>query len=112
LKYIAKLADLPPSAEYFSRSPTSDLQISSSADWKKSSVQLKVLEARAQQAVMKLRELVQQGTPWKDINMDCVAVSRAHIEVFTLRTFVNTTTDSTLHNPLTKLQNLVIVFLP
>lgn len=110
LKYMAKSLDLPPNAEYLSRSHTSDLHISSSSDWKNSSIQLKVLEARARQAVMTLGKLVQQGTPWKDLNMDCVAVSRAHIEVFLLRTFINTintTIEPTLHTPLTKLQNLV-----
>ena len=71
-----------------------------------------VLESRARQAVMKLGKLVTQGTPWKDLNMDCVSVSRAHVDVFLLREFINTistTTDSNLRTPLTKLQNLVLL---
>ena len=113
LKYMAKAANLPPSAEYFSQ-PHSSVQISSTTDWMKSSVQLSILESRAREAVMKLGRLLRQGTAWKDLNMDCVTVSRAHVEVFLLRTFINivsTTADSTLHTPLTKLQNLVLLFL-
>ena len=109
LKYMAKPANLPPSAEYLSQSHSS-VQISSAADWMKSSVQLSILESRARQAVMKLGRLVRQGTAWKDLNMDCVTASRAHVEVFLLRTFINTistTPDSSLQAPLTKLQNLV-----
>jgi hypothetical protein len=75
-----------------------------------SNVQLSVLESRSRQAVMKLGKLIQQGTAWNDLNMDCVTVSRAHIEVFLLRTFINATSDSSLYATLTKLQNLVYHF--
>ena len=112
LKYMAKAANLPPSAEYISHSNPSLVQISSVGDWKRSGLQMIVLESRARQAVMKLGKLVTQGTPWKDLNMDCVSVSRAHVDVFLLRAFINTistTTDSNLRTPLTKLQNLVLL---
>ena len=110
LKYIAKSGDLPPSAKYLLHSHNSKIQLSSQEDWKDYAVQLKVLEARARYAVINLGKFIQKGIPWKDLNMECVSVSRAHIEVFVLDTFVNTIsniTDSTLHRPLTKLRNLV-----
>ena len=112
LKYIAKPVDLPPSAKYLRQFPGSRIQISSREDWKDGIMQLKVVEARARQVVMNLGKFVQQGTPWKDLNMDCVAVSRAHIEVFLLHTFNNTisnVTDSNLSKTLTKLRNLVFL---
>lgn len=113
LKYITKPGGLPPSAEHLSQSHPSAVQISSTADWKKSSLQLSILESRSRQAAMKLSKLVQQGTPWNDLNIDCVTVSRAHVEVFVLSTFINTISiisDSSLYAPLTKLQNLVYNF--
>ena len=77
-------------------------------DWKDPVIQLKVLESRARRAVFKLATMIQKGTPWKDLNMDCVSVSRAHIEVFILRTFLVTITSNTLLSvPLTKLFTLV-----
>ena len=100
--------NLPPSAEYLVASDNSTIQISSEADWKDPKVQLNVLESRARKAVMKLDILVQQGTPWKDLNMDCTSVSRAHVEVFVLRTFrTATTSHPTLSTPLNKLLTLV-----
>jgi len=111
LKYSTNPRGLPPSAEYFGDVEESDIRITSAADWRDERVQLRILEARSRKAVMKLRTLVQQKTPWKDLNMDCVAVSRAHIEVFLLRTFIETissTSDSSLLAPLTKLRNLVL----
>jgi hypothetical protein len=108
LKYLAKPTNLPPSAEYLAASDDSTIHISAVEDWKDSAIQLKVLESRARKATIKLGILIQQGTPWKDLNMDCVSVSRAHIEVFLLRTFLTTkTSTSKLSVPLTKLLTLV-----
>ena len=110
LKDIANPTNLPQTAEYLSRSHSSAAYISSHEERKDSNLQLRILEARARQAVVRLGKLVRQGTPWKDLNVDCVSVSRGHIEVFILRTFIDiisANTDSTLDTPLTKLQNLV-----
>jgi acyl-CoA oxidase len=114
LKYLQNPTSLPPTAEYFGQPRASVIEISSAANWKDETVQLEVLQARARKAVMTLAALLQQGTPWKDLNMDCVAVSRAHVEVFVLRTFVSTIaslTDPVLKSVLTKLQNLVLCLL-
>ena len=72
-------------------------------------MQLQVLESRAREAVIRLATLVQKGAPWKDLNMDCVAASKAHIEVFLLRSFLHafSSADNSLHPILLKLQNLV-----
>jgi hypothetical protein len=108
LKYMANPRDLPPSAKYLSQS-SSSFHISSAKDWNDGEIQLQVLEARARQAIIKLDTLLKQGTPWKDLNFDCVAVSRAHSDVFVLRTFLTTVSEinSSLFTPLTKLRNLV-----
>jgi hypothetical protein len=112
LKYTANPIDLPPSAEYLQSDPSS-LLTSSEVDWKDSTVQIKLLEARAQGAIKKLGTLIQKGVPWNDLNMECVVVSRAHIETFVLRTFLTTISaaESTLQVSLTKLKNLVCVHL-
>jgi hypothetical protein len=106
---MAKPTGLPPSAEYLQSDPPS-LWMSSTTDWKDGNLQLKVLEARARQAITKLGKLIQRGIPWKDLNMECVAVSRAHIETFVLRTFITiiSLAESTLQPILTKLRNLVM----
>jgi hypothetical protein len=101
--------DLPPSAKYLSQSPSS-IHISSAKDWKDGEIQLQVLEARARQSIIKLATLLKQGTPWKDLNINCVLVSRAHSDVFVLRTFLTIVSEinSSLLTPLTKLRNLVL----
>lgn len=114
LKYLADGRNLPPNAEYLARGEVSNAGIDSASDWKKDYVQLQVLESRARQAILRLAKLVEKGTPWKDLNMDCVAVSRAHIEVFLLRTFINTISiaEQSLRPILLKLQNLVYSRIP
>jgi len=109
LKYLDETRNLPPNAQYLSQQQAPKVQINSANDWKKSDVQLQVLESRARQAVNRLATLVQNGTQWKDLNMDCVAASRAHIEVFILRSFMHmlSTADESLNPILLKLQNLV-----
>ena len=74
------------------------------------SVQLSILEFRARQAVVSLGSRIQQGVPWKDLNMDCANVTRAHIEVFALQTFlshISATGDAALKRILNKLCTLV-----
>ena len=111
MKYISNPTNLPMSAEYLARSNDSTFSISSPTDWKEGAVQLRILEARAREVIRNLGKLVQKGIPWNDLNMDCVSVSRAHVEVFLLRAFLNTmfhVTEPSLHKPLTKLRNLVL----
>src|ERR1700736_2395687 len=84
LKYTSEPTNLPPSAQYLAQS-TSPVQISSVADWKEDGIQLRILEELARQTIANLHSLVRQGTPWKDLNWECVAVSRAHVEVFILK---------------------------
>ena len=110
LKYTAAQSNVPPSAAYLARAQSPSIDVSSAGEWRSSSIQLNVLESRSCQTVKKLGLLLQQGTPWKDLNMECVATSRAYVEVFVLRSFIRTTnetTDTTLHEPLDKLRNLV-----
>jgi len=109
LKYLDESRNLPPNAQYLSRQQALKVQINSPSDWKKSDVQLQVLESRAREAVIRLATLVKNGRQWKDLNMDCVAASRAHIEVFILRSFMHmlSTADESLNPILLKLQNLV-----
>lgn len=114
LKCIADPTNRTPSMEYLFRSNDGAFEISSTKDWKDGGIQSQVLEARARYAVRNLAELVQQGSPWKDLNMDCVNVSRAHVEVFLLRVFVDTmlnVTEPSLYMPLNKLRNLVFCVL-
>ena len=80
-------------------------------DWTDATVQLRVLEARSRQASIRLRARMQMGIPWKDLNMDCVSVSRAHVEVFVFRAFldkISSLQDHGLSAYLTKLRNLVV----
>ena len=109
MKYLSEGRGLPPNAEYLSRRKNAKVEIMVAEDWKKAEVQLQVLESRARQGIIRLAKLVQKRTPWEDLNMDCVAASRAHIELFLLRTFTNTfsTVDEPLHPILHKLKNLV-----
>jgi acyl-CoA oxidase len=110
LKYLSEGRDLPPNAEYLSRRQEANVQLETAEDWKRPEVQLQVLESRARLAITRLAKLVQKGTPWTDLNMDCVAASRAHIELFLLRTFTNivATVDAALHPILLKLKDLVL----
>jgi Acyl-CoA oxidase len=109
LKYLSEDQDLPPNAEYLSRRPETTVHLETAEDWKKTDVQLEVLELRARQAIIRLAKLGQKGTRWTDLNMDCVAASRAHIELFLLRTFTNilSSVDTPLHPILLKLKDLV-----
>jgi len=110
LKYLANPTELPLSAKYLARGGKTGVKIVTMTDWLDSTTQLRMLEERSRQMSIKLGTLVQHGKAWKDLNMECVAVSRAHVEVFVLRTFLKTIsdlTDSSLRSPLTKLCNLV-----
>ena len=109
LKYMVERRDLPPSARYLSRTATSSIVVHSVEDCKKSEIHLMIVEERARRAITHLGTQVQNGTPWKDLNMDCVAVSRAHIDVFLVRSFTETLSsisDTSVRTTLTKLYNL------
>lgn len=113
LKYMAKRSNLPPSAEYLGEAGLATRGIASEEDWRDGRIQLRILEERARRTIMKLGERIQKGVPWKDLNMDCVAVSRAHVDVYLVRTFISSVArvkDSTLPAPLSKLLNLVFSF--
>jgi Acyl-CoA oxidase len=77
--------------------------------WSDPQIQLGILEARARHAIGNLGELVTRRTPWRDLNMECVGVTRAHVDVFLLRTFVNAvaTSEESIKPVLTKLCRLV-----
>ena len=110
LKYLANPSNLPSSAEYLSKSHGSHIKITSAASWTDHRVQVSVLERRARNAIMALGKRIQQGNAWNDLNIDCVNVSRAHVEVSVLHTFIDlhtSLTDLSLLSPLTKLCNLV-----
>jgi hypothetical protein len=113
LKYMAKRSNLPPSAEYLGEYESPSTKIMAEEDWKDGPTQLRILEERSRRALMKLGSRIQKGVAWKDLNMDCVAISRAHVSVYLLRTFISTIArvkDKSLSSPLTKLSNLVTPF--
>ena|SRR5579859_4026706 len=113
LKYMAERSNLPPSAEYLGTSGSQSKEIVAEKDWKDGRIQLMILEERARRTIMKLGGRIQKGEAWKDLNMDCVAVSRAHVDVYLLRTFieaVESVEDNSLALPLSKLLNLVTPF--
>jgi len=110
LKYMASSSNLPPSAKYLGESKAQSTETMSAADWKNGKIQLTILEERARRTIISLGGRLQKGAAWKDLNMDCVAVSRAHSDVYLLRTFISTIArveDNTLSSPLSKLLNLV-----
>jgi Acyl-CoA oxidase len=110
LRYQEKPVNLPSSAKYFANSSTSAIQVSSESDWKNIDVQMQVLQRRSKSTVLALSSLMKKRTPFKDLNMECVAVSRAHAEVFVLGSFIDTASsisDDRLRSILTKLRNLV-----
>ena len=112
LKYVTKPINLPPSAEYLGKSHSSDLEISSTVSWKDHRIQLAVLERRARESILRLGKQIQRGKAWKGLNIECVNVSRAHVEVSVLRTFINainSASDLSLRAPLTRLCDLVCV---
>jgi len=109
LKYLINLNGLPASAEYIV-GPRSVMNLSGWESWRDSAVQLNALESRARHAIHHLKGLVQQGIAWKDLNMECVGVTRAHIDVFLLRSFIDTISaaeDESIKPILTKFCTLV-----
>lgn len=110
LKYMWKRSNLPPSAEYLGDSGALFKGPVLEKGWKDGRIQLRILEERARRTIMRLGGRIRKGDAWKDLNMDCVAVSRAHVDVYLLRTFievVSNLTDKSLAAPLSKLLNLV-----
>jgi hypothetical protein len=110
LKYLASPVDLPPSAEYLGKSRKSDFDIPSAASWRDPQIQSAILERRSRNAIARLGALIQQGNEWNTLNMECVSVSRAHVEVSILDSFIkciSSTADTSLRSSLTKLCNLV-----
>jgi len=78
---------LPWSAGYLYRSADRSIAIDPVEDYRKNELPMKILEEISRRAIFDLERRIQNGTPWKDLNMDCVSVARAHINVFLVKAF-------------------------